>query len=62
MMSNSMLLYHLALPSYTSLSLIHTGSTELNASALHEVALEHLEMNINDVYGTNTDRLQPQGT
>ena len=34
--------------------LIHTGSTELNASVLHEVALEHFEMNTNDAYGTNT--------
>ena len=32
----------------------HTGSTELNASVLHEVALEHFEMNTNDAYGTNT--------
>ena len=44
--------------------LSYTGSTELNAhSAPHEtaleqfpseVALEHLEMNTNDAYGTNT--------
>ena len=34
--------------------LIHIGSTELNASVLHEVALEHFEMNTNDAYGTNT--------
>ena len=34
--------------------LIHTGSTELNTSVLHEVALEHFEMNTNDAYGTNT--------
>ena len=32
----------------------YTGSTELNASVLHEVALEHFEMNTNDAYGTNT--------
>ena len=34
--------------------LIHTGSTELNTSVLHEVALEHFEMNTNEAYGTNT--------
>ena len=42
-----MLLYYLALSSYT-------GSTELNTSVLHEVALGHFEMNTNEAYGTNT--------
>ena len=39
---------------HTTLSLINTGSTELNASAPNKVALEHFEMNTNDAYGTNT--------
>ena len=45
---------HLTLFICISLSLINTGSTELNASAPNKVALEHFEMNTNDAYGTNT--------
>ena len=51
--------------------LSYTGSTELNAhSAPHEtaleqfpseVALEHLEMNTNDAYGTNTADIATTG-
>ena len=41
--------------------LIHTGSTELNASVLHEVALENFEMNTNDAYGANTAEIATTG-
>ena len=52
---------HLTLFIYTPLSLINTGSTELNASVLHEVALEHFEMNTNEAYGTNTAEIATTG-
>ena len=41
--------------------LIHIGSTELNGSVLHEVALEHFEMNTNDAYGSNTAEVTTTG-
>ena len=48
-----MLLYYLALASYT-------GSTELNTS-VHEVALGHFEINTNEAYGTNTAEIATTG-
>ena len=46
---------HLTLFIYTPLSLINTGSTELNASAPNKVALKYFEMNTNDAYGTTAE-------
>ena len=41
--------------------LIHTGSTELNASVPDEVALEHFEMNANDAYAMNSQEVATMG-